>query len=215
MPVKFDLTDESREAVMDASPWTYAIAAMEMRREGKIADDPPPGHQQDPDPAALRLRRGLRHVGNAALGELGRSGRPRSKSAGGSDLDASDRGLPQYRIVRDGCFTHRDAAAGGDAPVRYPCVARAGVRAAAGGRRRRGGAGSGSTDPHQQDVHARRARSSRPVDPEMGRDRRRSAPAASRSRSRFRERRRCVRRCSRCAASARRSRASSRSTAST
>ena len=40
---KFDLTNQSREAVMDASPWTYAIASVEMRREGKMADEAPPG----------------------------------------------------------------------------------------------------------------------------------------------------------------------------
>src|SRR3989442_12985958 len=49
-PVKFDLTDVSREAVMDANPWTYAIAAFEMRREGKIVDAAPPGHNAIPDP---------------------------------------------------------------------------------------------------------------------------------------------------------------------
>src|SRR3954452_14012329 len=32
----FDLRRDSREAVMDANPWTYAIASQEMRREGKI-----------------------------------------------------------------------------------------------------------------------------------------------------------------------------------
>ena len=33
----------SREAVMDANPWMYAIASVEMRREGKIEADPRAG----------------------------------------------------------------------------------------------------------------------------------------------------------------------------
>src|SRR3954466_6383525 len=33
VPQQFDLTNQSREAVMDANPWTYAIASVEMRRE--------------------------------------------------------------------------------------------------------------------------------------------------------------------------------------
>ena len=35
---------------MDANPWTYAIASVEMRREGKIEDDPAPGHNAIADP---------------------------------------------------------------------------------------------------------------------------------------------------------------------
>ena len=35
---------------MDANPWTYAIASVEMRREGKVADDPPPGLNQIANP---------------------------------------------------------------------------------------------------------------------------------------------------------------------
>ncbi len=61
VPTRFDLSVEAREAVMDAAPWTYAIASAEMRREGKIADDPPPGINTDRRPATLRVRRGVRH----------------------------------------------------------------------------------------------------------------------------------------------------------
>jgi hypothetical protein len=96
MAVKFDLTDQAREAVMDASPWTYAIASVEMRREGKIADDPPPGINQIADPRRFVFVEACGTIGNAAL----------SLSIGVRDRwTASDRGLPQYRIVRDGCFT--------------------------------------------------------------------------------------------------------------
>ena len=101
-PVKFDLTDQAREAVMDANPWTYAIAAVEMRREGKIADDAPPGINKIPDPRRFAFVEACGTVDNAALAVS--VGSRQSQSA---DLvwTPSDRGLPQYRIVRDGCFT--------------------------------------------------------------------------------------------------------------
>jgi hypothetical protein len=103
LPVKFDLTDASREAVMDANPWTYAIASVEMRREGKIADDPPPGINKIPDPRRFVFVEACASVGNAALAiSVGSS---QSASTTALTWTRSDRGLPQYRIVRDGCFT--------------------------------------------------------------------------------------------------------------
>jgi hypothetical protein len=81
---------------MDAHPCTYAIAAVEMQREGKIADDPPPGINKIADPRRFVFVEACGTVGNAAL----------SLSIGVRDRwIASDRGLAQYRIVRDGCFT--------------------------------------------------------------------------------------------------------------
>jgi hypothetical protein len=108
VPVKFDLTDQAREAVMDANPWTYTIAAVEMRREGKVAADPPPGINKIADPRRFVFVEACGTVGNAALAlsigsiQAGTGGIRRQP-----DLmwTASDRGLPQYRIVRDGCFT--------------------------------------------------------------------------------------------------------------
>jgi hypothetical protein len=111
-PQKFDLTNLPREAVMDANPWTYAIASVEMRREGKIAEDPPPGINKIPDPRRFVFVEACGTVGNAALALSIGSVRPR----GNADREGrqterdpiwtpSDRGLRQYRIVRDGCFT--------------------------------------------------------------------------------------------------------------
>jgi hypothetical protein len=99
----FDLRNVPREAVMDANPWAYAIAAVEMRREGKVADDPPPGINQIPDPRRFVFVEACGTVGNAALAlAVGRFS-PQSQPA--LAWTPSDRGLPQYRIVRDGCFT--------------------------------------------------------------------------------------------------------------
>jgi hypothetical protein len=106
MAVRFDLTSVSREAVMDANPWTYAIAAVEMRREGKVVDDAPPGHNTIPDPRRFVYLEACGTVGHAALsvsvGTVGRQSQSQSPSA--LTWTPSDRGLPQYRIVRDGCF---------------------------------------------------------------------------------------------------------------
>jgi hypothetical protein len=108
MAVKFDLTDQAREAVMDANPWTYAIAALEMRREGKIADEAPPGINKIVDPRRFVFIEACATIGNAALsvsvgsGQSSVSGR---QSQAALTWTPSDRGLPQYRIVRDGCFT--------------------------------------------------------------------------------------------------------------
>jgi hypothetical protein len=98
VPTRFDLTTVSREAVMDANPWTYAIAAVEMRREGKIVEEAPPGNNTISDPRRFVYVDACGQVGNAALSL--------SIGSGGPELTwtNSDRGLRQYRIVRDGCF---------------------------------------------------------------------------------------------------------------
>lgn len=49
-PQAFDLTDVSREKVMDANPWTYAVTAQEARREGRVVKAPPRGSKQIVDP---------------------------------------------------------------------------------------------------------------------------------------------------------------------
>jgi hypothetical protein len=99
---KFDLTDQSREAVMDAHPWTYAIAAVEMRREGKIADDPLPGINKIADPRRFVFVEACGAIAHAALAVSVAS---RQSSVAELTWTPSDRGLPEYRITRDGCFT--------------------------------------------------------------------------------------------------------------
>jgi hypothetical protein len=100
--VKFDLTNVSREEVMDANPWTYAIASVEMRREGKIVDDAPPGNNAISDPRRFVYVEACGQVGNAALAISIGSARPGPDPA--LIWTPSDRGMRQYRIVRDGCF---------------------------------------------------------------------------------------------------------------
>jgi hypothetical protein len=99
-PERFDLNNRSREAVMDAHPWSYALAAEEMRREGKIADDAAPGSGKIPDPSRFVFVEACTELESAAVAFS-----VRAKDAGGVErwYDA-DRGLPAFRIVRTGCF---------------------------------------------------------------------------------------------------------------
>jgi hypothetical protein len=94
-PQSADLTGVSREALMDANPWLYAVMTQELRREGKIADDAPPGQDKIPDPR--------RFVYVEACGEVGTAALAFAVGAGEAWIP-SDRGMRQYRIMRDGCF---------------------------------------------------------------------------------------------------------------
>jgi hypothetical protein len=103
VPERFDLTDRSREAVMDAQPWLYAVMSQELAREQKIVDAAPPGNGTIPDPRRFVYVETCAEVGNAALAiEIG-ARRASAGPDGALDWIPSDRGLRQYRIVRDGC----------------------------------------------------------------------------------------------------------------
>ena len=94
-PTLVNLDQVSRETVMDANPWTYEVMAKELAREGKIVADAPPGQGTIPD-----LRR---FVFVEACGEAGTNAIAASVNVGGA-WHSSDRGVAEYRIVRDGCF---------------------------------------------------------------------------------------------------------------
>jgi hypothetical protein len=106
-PVPFDLSGVSREAVMDAHPWLYAVAAQELEREGKIVANGPPGNKTIPDPRTFVYVEACGTVGNAALAF--------EVDAGGTWWP-SDRGVTAYRIVRDGCFRAAVPVATGTKP---------------------------------------------------------------------------------------------------
>jgi hypothetical protein len=88
--------------VMDANPWLYAVMAQELRREGKIADVSTPGSPAPP-PGQDKIADPRRYAYVEACGELGNSAVAFEVHAGGEWV-ASDRGVSQYRISRDGCF---------------------------------------------------------------------------------------------------------------
>jgi hypothetical protein len=100
VPVKFDLTNASREVVMDAHPWTHVLASKEMAREKKLDDSARPGSGIIPDPRRFVFVEACTELQNAAVAFAIRAKDP----SGAVRWFESDRGLPQFRIVRSGCF---------------------------------------------------------------------------------------------------------------
>ena len=98
-PERFDLTDQSREVVMDAHPWTYRVTSEEMSREGKIAVDAAPGSGNIPDPRRFVFVEACSALESAALAFGVRVATP-----DGPRWFDSHRERDQFRIVRTGCF---------------------------------------------------------------------------------------------------------------
>ena len=99
-PVKFDLTNASREVVMDAHPWTHVLAAKEMVREKKLSETAAPGSGIIPDPRRFVFVEACTELQSAAVAFSVLAKDP----SGAARWFDSDRGLPQFRIVRSGCF---------------------------------------------------------------------------------------------------------------
>ena len=100
VPVKFDLTNASREVVMDANPWTHVLASKEMAREKKLSETAAPGSGIIPDPRRFVFVEACTELQNAAVSFAVRAKDP----SGEVRWFESDRGLPQFRVVRTGCF---------------------------------------------------------------------------------------------------------------
>ena len=94
-PILANLTDVSREMVMDTNAWTYEVAFKELIREKKIAVDPKPGTPAITDPRRFAYFEGCGTLGGHALTFAVKVN---------EQWIAADRGLTEYRIVRDGCF---------------------------------------------------------------------------------------------------------------
>jgi hypothetical protein len=99
-PLKFDLTNVSREVVMDAHPWTHVLASKEMVREKKLSETAAPGSGVIPDPRRFVFVEACTELKSAAVAFAVRA----TDSSGAARWFDSDRGLPQFRIVRSGCF---------------------------------------------------------------------------------------------------------------
>jgi hypothetical protein len=94
-PVLFPLVDVSREAVVDAHPWLYALMSQELAREGKIVAGSAPRQGTIPDPRRYVFVEGCGELAGQALTLAVRVG---------ADWISSDRGVTAYRIARDGCY---------------------------------------------------------------------------------------------------------------
>ena len=99
-PQRFDLTNASREIVMDAHPWTHVIASREMVREKKLKEDAAAGSGAIPDPRRFVFVEACTDLQNAAVAFSVQA----KDAAGTLRWFDSDRTLPQFRIVRTGCF---------------------------------------------------------------------------------------------------------------
>ena len=99
-PVPFSLDGVSREAVMDAHPWTYAISAAEVRREGLVVNGAAPGSKRIPDPRRFAYLEACGRVTDTRLAF--EAGLPASD--GGLSWYASDAGGADFRVARSGCF---------------------------------------------------------------------------------------------------------------
>jgi hypothetical protein len=99
-PAAFSLDGVSREVVMDAHPWTYAVSATEVRRQGHVAADARPGSGRIPDPRRFAYLEACADVSDAALAfDVGLPDRD-----GRISWSASDAGGERFRVARDGCF---------------------------------------------------------------------------------------------------------------
>jgi hypothetical protein len=99
-PVPFSLDGVSREAVMDAYPWTYDVAAAEARREGLVAEGARPGSKQIPDPRRFAVLEACGSVSDTRLAY----DVALAAADGGVAWLASDAGGPDFRVARSGCF---------------------------------------------------------------------------------------------------------------
>jgi hypothetical protein len=105
-PFPFDLDSVSREAVMDAHPWTYRVSSEEARREGRVRESAVPGSRAVPDPRRFAYLEACADVKDAALtfaiATRASSGRLVWHESNGDE--------PAYRIQRspdhfpNGCF---------------------------------------------------------------------------------------------------------------
>lgn len=99
-PQRFDLTNASREIVLDAHPWIYTVAAQEMAREKKVVEDASAGSGQIPDLKRFVHVEACTELQNAAVAFSVHA----TDASGVARWFDSDRGLPEFRIVRTGCF---------------------------------------------------------------------------------------------------------------
>jgi hypothetical protein len=105
-PRPADLTDRTREAVMDDTPWTYRVSSEEVRRERRVSEAAAPGSQMIPDPRRFVFLEACAPGENVtlafAVGVAADDGR--------LSWYASDTGGPRFRVSREphnfpnGCF---------------------------------------------------------------------------------------------------------------
>ena len=97
VPIPFDLSQHSREEVIDQNPWIYTVMVQELRREGKIRDTQKPSGPQIDDPRQyvyLEFNAENRNCGAIAWVKLRNENTWRSSHLGRLD----------YSVMRSGWF---------------------------------------------------------------------------------------------------------------
>ena len=108
-PQRFDLTDASREVVMDRHPGSTPWRRRKCVREEKIVEDAAAGSGRIPDSRRFVFVEACTELANAAVAFSVHA----PDASGTARWFDADRGLPQFRIVRTGCFRGARAAAAG------------------------------------------------------------------------------------------------------
>jgi len=96
-PISVDLSQHSREWVMDQHPWTYTVMAEEMIREGKITEERSLG-------VRIGDLRNYLYVDVASDQQNGALFSAAVKLKGDGKWYASDLGINSYKIERSGIF---------------------------------------------------------------------------------------------------------------
>jgi hypothetical protein len=98
-PQLVSLDRTSRESVMDANPWMYAVTSAEMVREHRIDPGATPGSGRIVDPRRYATIEACGQVRDATLAfDIGVRGRAGEMRWFATDTD------PRFRIARGGCF---------------------------------------------------------------------------------------------------------------
>lgn len=117
-PFAFGLVGVSREAVMDAHPWTYRVMAYEVAREDRIVQNARPGSGRIPSPQRFAYVEACGDLEGATLAfDLG----VRRKD-GRVKWYPSDGGRSAFRIDRSGCFRAAVAVPAGTTPERLKAL---------------------------------------------------------------------------------------------
>ncbi len=108
-PIPFDLSEASREEVMDANPWTYVVTAQEARRERRVAKAPVPGSKLIFDPSRYAVLEACASPDDAPYATFAFSVGV-SEAGGKTRFLDSTLGVRDFRISRsadnfpNGCF---------------------------------------------------------------------------------------------------------------
>jgi len=97
VPIPFDLSQHSREEVMDQNAWTYAVMAQELTREGKIRNGQKASGPQIADPRSyLYVELNAENRNGGAIAWMKLRNQPRWRSSHMGRLD--------YSVMRSGWF---------------------------------------------------------------------------------------------------------------